>query len=81
MAWTMRLPEEEEDQLTAIAEAQGRSKQEIAREAVRQYILRNRTWDEPLFSEEESFDLGGAPVTRDEIRQTVTDGYEKRMSA
>lgn len=38
MAWTMRLSDEEEALLAARAEAEGRSKQEIARDALRLYL-------------------------------------------
>ena len=38
MAWTMRLSPEEEAQLDARAKAEGRSKQEIARDALRLYL-------------------------------------------
>ncbi|MGR8010026.1 ribbon-helix-helix protein, CopG family [Streptomyces hypolithicus] len=70
MAWTMRLPEEEEAQLNERAATEGRSKQEITRDAVRLYLMRNRTWAEPFLTDEETFDFGG-PVTKDDIRRTM----------
>ncbi|MEV6771679.1 CopG family transcriptional regulator [Nocardia sp. NPDC051030] len=45
MAWTLRLSESEEAALSAQAVAEGRSKQEIARDAIRTYITREETWD------------------------------------
>ncbi|MCP2280048.1 CopG family transcriptional regulator [Nocardia amikacinitolerans] len=70
MAWTMRFPEDEEAALNAQAEAEGRSKHEITRDAVRAYLLRHRKWDEPLLSDDETFDLGG-PIGKDEIRDAM----------
>ncbi|OEU95775.1 ribbon-helix-helix protein, CopG family [Streptomyces oceani] len=70
MAWTMRLSEDEEGQLTRQAMTEGRSKQEITRDALRMYLDRNRTWDEPFLTDEETFDLGG-PVTKDDIRESM----------
>lgn len=70
MAWTMRLPEDEEAALNAQAEAEGRSKHEITRDAVRAYLLRHRRWDTPLVSDSETFDLGGA-IGKDEIRSAM----------
>ncbi|MDX6681923.1 MAG: hypothetical protein QOG94_1962 [Solirubrobacteraceae bacterium] len=40
MAMTLRLTEDETDALRARAQREGRSMQEVAREAVRQYIER-----------------------------------------
>ncbi|GAB2446295.1 ribbon-helix-helix protein, CopG family [Nocardia tengchongensis] len=48
MAWTLRLSEDEEAALGAQAAMEGRSKQEIARDAIRNYITRNKTWDDYL---------------------------------
>ncbi|WP_157573918.1 CopG family transcriptional regulator [Nocardia jejuensis] len=48
MAWTLRLSDDEEAALSAQSEAEGRSKQEITRDALRNYINRHRTWDEYL---------------------------------
>ncbi|MEU4836706.1 CopG family transcriptional regulator [Nocardia testacea] len=70
MAWTMRLPEDEEQALNAQADAEGRSKHEITRDAVRAYLLRHRRWDTPLLTDEETFDLGGR-VGKDEIRDAM----------
>jgi|GEM_PF-4196805 len=70
MAWSMRLPENEESALDRQASAEGRSKHDITRDALRLYLLRNRTWDTPLFADDESVDLGG-PITKDDIRAIV----------
>ncbi len=48
VAWTLRLSEDEEAALGAQAAMEGRSKQEIARDAIRNYITRNKTWDDYL---------------------------------
>ncbi|MFE4170944.1 CopG family transcriptional regulator [Streptomyces sp. NPDC056909] len=50
---------------------------EIIREGIHRIALAHRVWDEPFVTDEETFDLG-EPVTRDDIRATVTDGYETR---
>ncbi|MBF6076932.1 ribbon-helix-helix domain-containing protein [Nocardia beijingensis] len=70
MAWTMRLPEDEEAALNAQADAEGRSKHEITRDAVRAYLMRHRKWDSPLLSDDETFDLGG-PIGKDDIRNAM----------
>lgn len=70
MAWTMRLPEDEEAALNAQADAEGRSKHEITRDAVRIYLMRHRRWEEPLVSDDETFDLGG-PIGKDDIRDAM----------
>ncbi|WP_409370672.1 CopG family ribbon-helix-helix protein [Mycolicibacter longobardus] len=70
MAWTMRLPPDEEAALDSQAEAEGRSKHEITRDAVQAYLLRHRRWEEPLLSDADTFDLGG-PIARDEIRKAM----------
>ncbi|MFI5502148.1 ribbon-helix-helix protein, CopG family [Nocardia asteroides] len=70
MAWTMRLTGEDEAALTAQASNEGRSKNEIMRDALRAYLLRNRQWDQPLVDDEETFDLGG-PIGKDEIRAAM----------
>jgi predicted transcriptional regulator len=67
MAWTMRLSGEDEAALDRQAQAEGRSKHDITRDAVRLYLLRNRTWDTPLFTDDEGVDLGG-PISKDDIR-------------
>ena len=66
----MRLPEAEEAELNELAVAEGRSKQEIARDAVRVYLMRNRRWAAPIFTDEESFDFGG-PIGKDDIRDSM----------
>ncbi|GAB0103810.1 hypothetical protein JMUB6875_27840 [Nocardia sp. JMUB6875] len=48
VAWTLRLSEDEEAALSAQAAMEGRSKQEIARDAIRNYITRHKTWDDYL---------------------------------
>ncbi|GAB4584100.1 hypothetical protein [Nocardia sp. NPDC127526] len=48
MAWTLRLSADEEAALSAQAMVEGRSKQEIARDAIRTYLHRHATWDEYL---------------------------------
>ncbi|UGT41744.1 ribbon-helix-helix domain-containing protein [Nocardia yamanashiensis] len=48
MAWTLRLSESEEAALTAQAVMEGRSKQEIVRDALRTYLERQRAWDDFL---------------------------------
>ncbi|MEV6323099.1 CopG family transcriptional regulator [Nocardia sp. NPDC051787] len=70
MAWTMRLPEDEEAALNAQADAEGRSKHEITRDAVRAYLMRHRKWESPLLSDDETFDLGG-PIDKDDIRNAM----------
>ncbi|MBF6464920.1 MULTISPECIES: CopG family transcriptional regulator [Nocardia] len=70
MAWTMRLPEDEEAALNAQADAEGRSKHEITRDAVRAYLMRHRRWESPLLSDDETFDLGG-PIGKDDIRNAM----------
>ncbi|WP_369123092.1 ribbon-helix-helix protein, CopG family [Nocardia amamiensis] len=42
MAWTMRLPKDEEAALDAQADSEGRSKHEITRDAIRAYLERRR---------------------------------------
>lgn len=66
----MRLPEDEEAALNAQADAEGRSKHEITRDAVRAYLMRHRKWDSPLLSDDETFDLGG-PIGKDDIRNAM----------
>nr|WP_220139898.1 CopG family transcriptional regulator [Nocardia huaxiensis] len=46
VAWTLRLSEDEEAALVAQAVVEGRSKQEIVRDALRTYMNRQRAWDE-----------------------------------
>lgn len=70
MAWTMRLPDDEEAALDVQARAEGRSKHDITRDALRLYLLRNRTWDTPLFADDEGLDLGG-PISKDDIRDIM----------
>ncbi|WP_169815668.1 ribbon-helix-helix domain-containing protein [Nocardia inohanensis] len=48
MAWTLRLSESDEAALSAQAVMEGRSKQEIVRDAIRTYMERERTWDDFL---------------------------------
>lgn len=48
VAWTLRLSESEEAALTAQAVMEGRSKQEIVRDALRTYLERQRAWDDFL---------------------------------
>ncbi|MCU1646851.1 MAG: hypothetical protein JWN03_7126 [Nocardia sp.] len=45
MAWTLRLSEHEEAALCAQAVLEGRSKQEITRDALRTYLERHRAWE------------------------------------
>lgn len=45
MAWTLRLSDSEEAALVAQAVFEGRSKQEITRDALRTYLERHRAWD------------------------------------
>ncbi len=70
MAWTMRLTADEEAALAAQADGEGRSKNEIMRDALRAYLLRNRQWETPLLADDETFDLGG-PVGKDDIRDAM----------
>ncbi|MEV0075837.1 ribbon-helix-helix protein, CopG family [Nocardia neocaledoniensis] len=70
MAWTMRLTDEEEAALAAQADGEGRSKNEIMRDALRAYLLRNRTWETPLLNDDETFDLGG-PISKDDIHDAM----------
>ncbi|WP_046506706.1 ribbon-helix-helix domain-containing protein [Streptomyces odonnellii] len=66
--------------LALIKEAAARlgvSEAEIIREGIHRIALAHRVWDEPFVTDEETFDLGG-PITRDDIRTAVTDGYETR---
>ncbi|MEV1084200.1 CopG family transcriptional regulator [Streptomyces sp. NPDC050211] len=55
----------------------GVSEAEIIREGIHRIALAHRVWDEPFVSDDETFDLGG-PVTGDDIRTAVTEGYEAR---
>ncbi|WP_083889694.1 ribbon-helix-helix protein, CopG family [Nocardia pneumoniae] len=63
--WTMRLPKTEEAALEAQARAEGRSKREITRDAVRAYLERSRR-SRPLSAQEtvdpgianDAFDIG-----------------------
>jgi hypothetical protein len=66
----MRFPADEEAALDAQAEAEVRSKDEIARDAVRAYLLRHRCWEEPLLSDAETFDLRG-PIGKDEFHDAM----------
>lgn len=45
VAWTLRLSEHEEAALCAQAVLEGRSKQEITRDALRTYLERHRAWE------------------------------------
>ncbi|MBK0376396.1 hypothetical protein I3215_26560 [Streptomyces sp. RB110-1] len=45
----------------------GVSEAELIREGVHRIALAQRAWDEPIVTDDETFDLGG-PVTRDEVR-------------
>lgn len=45
VAMTLRLDEQETEALRRRAEHEGRSMQEVAREAVREYIERTSRWD------------------------------------
>lgn len=45
MAWTLRLSEHEEAALHAQSVFEGRSKQEITRDALRTYLERHRAWE------------------------------------
>ncbi|MFF9404232.1 hypothetical protein ACF1B0_01690 [Streptomyces anandii] len=70
----------EDGDLLLIKEAAARlgvPEAEIIREGIHRIALAHRVWDEPFVSDEETFDLGG-PVGEDEIRTTVTQGYEER---
>ncbi|GAD82565.1 hypothetical protein NCAST_11_00620 [Nocardia asteroides NBRC 15531] len=66
----MRLTDEEEAALAAQAEDEGRSKNEIMRDALRAYLLRNRIWETPLLGDDETFDLGG-PIGKDDIHDAM----------
>jgi hypothetical protein len=55
----------------------GVSEAEIIREGIHRIALAHSVWDEPFVPDEETFDLGG-PVSRDDIRTAVTQGYESR---
>ncbi|MFD3744452.1 ribbon-helix-helix protein, CopG family [Nocardia sp. NPDC058633] len=70
MAWTMRLTDDEEAALAAQADGERRSKNEIMRDALRAYLLRNRQWETPLLDDDETFDLGG-PISKDDIRDAM----------
>lgn len=45
----------------------GVSEVELIREGVHRIALAQRVWDEPIVTDDETFDLGG-PVPRDEVR-------------
>jgi predicted transcriptional regulator len=66
----MRFPPDEEAALDSQAEAEGRSKHEITRDAVRAYLLRHRRWEEPLLSDAETFDLRG-PIGKDDTHDAM----------
>ena len=70
MAWTMRFPEDEGMALDAQARAEGRTKSDIVRDAVRIYILSHRQWEEPFIDDEDTVDLGG-PIRKDDIRAAM----------
>lgn len=63
----MRFPEDEESALDMQADAEGRSKNEVLRDAFKQYLARNRTWPEPLLTDDQTFDLGGS-ISKQDIR-------------
>ncbi|MFE3143812.1 CopG family transcriptional regulator [Streptomyces scopuliridis] len=70
----------DDSDLALIKEAAARlgvSEAEIIREGIHRIALAHRTWDEPFVTDDETFDLGG-PVTAEDIRAAVTDGYETR---
>ncbi|MEE1804088.1 CopG family transcriptional regulator [Streptomyces sp. NPDC101062] len=63
--------------IKAAAARLGVSEAEIIREGIHRIALAHRVWDEPFVTDEETFDLGG-PITRDDVRTAVADGYEAR---
>lgn len=71
VAWTVRLSGEDESALAAQAEAEGRSKSEITRDALREYLMRRRSWSAPLLADD-GFDLGG-PIGKPEIRAAMRE--------
>ncbi|WP_225727954.1 MULTISPECIES: CopG family transcriptional regulator [unclassified Nocardia] len=72
MTWSIHLSAEEEAALDDFAAAEGRSRQEIVRAALRDYLMRHRRWCTPMFTAEESFDLGG-PIRKSDIRRRGAD--------
>ncbi len=69
MAWTVRLSADDEAALAAQADAEGRSKSEVTRDALREYLMRRR-WSTPMFGGDDTFDLGG-PIAEDDIRAAM----------
>ncbi|MEU8525931.1 MULTISPECIES: CopG family transcriptional regulator [Streptomyces] len=63
------------DLLKEAAARLGRSEAEMIREAIHRMAMAHRVWDEPFVSDEETFDFGG-PITRDDIRASVSERPE-----
>ncbi|MBD3546523.1 CopG family transcriptional regulator [Streptomyces sp. JV180] len=60
----------DDEDLALIKEAAARlgvSEAELIREGIHRIALAQRVWDEPIVTDDETFDLGG-PVTRDDVR-------------
>lgn len=78
------MVDEEDLRLVKVAaEREGRPEAELIRKAFHLVAMSTRTWDEPFFPDDLSFDFGG-PIRDAEIKQAVSDAvnskYEERIS-
>ncbi|WP_103535280.1 CopG family transcriptional regulator [Streptomyces sp. SM11] len=67
----------DDEDLALIKEAAvrlGVSEAELIREGIHRIALAQRVWDEPIVTDDETFDLGG-PITRDDVRDAVTRAH------
>ncbi|MEV7656435.1 CopG family transcriptional regulator [Streptomyces anulatus] len=63
----------DDEDLALIKEAAARlgvSEAELIREGIHRIALAQRVWDEPIVTDDETFDLGG-PITRDDVREVM----------
>ncbi|MFD6278852.1 CopG family transcriptional regulator [Streptomyces sp. NPDC060209] len=70
----------DDEDLALIKEAAARigvSEAELIREGIHRIALARRVWDKPFVEDGETFDLGG-PVTREAVRDAVSDGFSER---
>ncbi|MFJ4704653.1 CopG family transcriptional regulator [Streptomyces anulatus] len=67
----------DDEDLALIKEAAvrlGVSEAELIREGIHRIALAQRVWDEPIVTDEETFDLGG-PITRDDVREVMAGAH------
>ncbi|MFJ8863388.1 CopG family transcriptional regulator [Streptomyces sp. NPDC102451] len=72
----------DDEDLALIKEAatrDGVSEAELIREGIHRIALARRIWDQPFVEDGETFDLGG-PLTREAVRDAVTEGFDERES-